>query len=279
VNNDGVITFNIIIDYDILIIINTYNKHMKKIQYTTTLFAAAFLALSVGLFVPNATFASNGEDEMEVEVEVEIHGDGIDNDRDGKTDEVNTGAHKSHETEDVEDEDRFDEVVSTFEGKAKGKVKVKFKDGSVFEHRIFHNATAEKDTTLEQLKGSGLLLAVRGNGKTIAAVNPYTGKKVDTAKLSLARTFGKHTVKQTDFLENGSEEVLVVSSNQKNVVHLTLLRFNTTDDAFDVLSRKTVFSVNAVPKKTTLTTNTIQLKNAKGRTVKTLTVDDYYKMQ
>lgn len=266
---------------------------MKKIQFITALFVSFGLVSAVS-FVPASVLASKGENETEVEVEVEktekpekvekshkveIDGDGVDNDSDGKTDEVNTGAYTEHETEDVEDENRFDELVSTFEGEAKGKVKVKFKDGSVFEHRIFTNATAEKDTTLEQLKGSGLLLAVRGNGKTIAAVNPYTGKKVDTAKLSLGRTFGKHTLKQVDFLENGSDEVLVVSSNQKNIVHVTLLHFDATDDTFHVLSRKTVESVNAVPKKTTVTKNSITLKNAKGKAVKTLTVNEYYKMQ
>ncbi len=251
---------------------------MEK-QYIKRLFLASVLTLSAVVFTPATTYASEGETnnevetETEVETEVEIDDDGIDNDHDGKTDEVNTGVHPGHESDDVDDDQQFEDSVSTFEGAAKGKLKIKFKDGSRFEHRIFNNATAEKDTVVAQVKGAGALLAVRGNGRTIAAVNPYTGKKLDTEKLALARTFGTHSLKQYDFLKDGSTEAVVISRNNKNVTHITVLRFSEKTNTLKVVSRKTVLDTAASPKRTTFSKDTITLKNSKGKTLKTIVVN------
>jgi hypothetical protein len=232
------------------------------------------------LTAPNG-YVTNSNDTNDTVVNngVEISGDKVDNDGDGTTDEVNTvsgnGAHPGYKNLSVTSSDDYRNAIQSVSARTNGKIRVTFKDGSIYDYRVFTTSTSKK-TLYKIIKGTGRIVAVSENGKQIRTVNLFSGAVLDTKTGIKSKTkFKKHSLIVQDIRSDGNLELLVTSSDTKKRASVTLIRI-TKKTTLSVKARKEISNVSVDIKKTKIKGSTIELRDSKRKILRVLKVSKLY---
>jgi hypothetical protein len=263
--------------HNIMDFMQTRTTTLTKRSLTIALISVLLGALSIALIATPASAQKNIQSTT-----VEIGNDSIDNDGDGKIDEVNTGQHPTYNTYDEDSISVAEQYISKVVGLNRGRIDVTYTDGSVFRYTPHKESAASQKTLVQQFQDTGNILSLRGNGKYLRLTNGFTGKSQDLAILDLSKRNGyaHHYMTQADLRADESTEVIVVSRNHRHIVHVSVVRVDMANDDLKVLSRYVVTDSKVAAKKTSVdgSAATITLKDRKGATVKTLAVDENYKL-
>ncbi len=220
----------------------------------------------------NDTIANNG---------IEISGDGIDNDNDGTIDEINTlalnGSHPAYRNFSLSSSDEYKAAIRSVSARSHGVIRVTFTDNSIFDYTIFTTTTSKK-TLYKNISNTGRIVAVSENGKTIRTVNLFTGAIIDSeAGIKSKKHFVTHALAIKDMRSDGSKEIILTSRDAQSTAHVAMLRI-ASNNTLKVQARKEMTNTPLDVKKTRFKSTVIELKNNKGRVLKTLTLNKNYQL-
>lgn len=197
---------------------------------------------------------------------IEIRGDDIDNDGDKKIDEVNTldenGPHPKYAQKDPLNAEQAANIIGTVVSDTKGRIKVAYRDGSVYRYDIFPQYDGEKETMVRQYRKLGYYLVLHPQGRNMKLVNVFKGKV--TASRSLTEVnYSKHALKFGKF---GSSYIGIAVSKSDKETLLTMLRVKINNGEFG--QNKDVHYIlnkNVVPNQTVKKEQAVRLKNESGK--------------
>jgi uncharacterized protein YjiK len=105
---------------------------------------------------------------------VEIYGDKVDNDADGKIDEVNIVAENGYHPGLMNIDPADGQYLISYAGMTNGRVKVTYSDESIYVYKIF-NVRTNKNTSVSRDGNSANLIVTDARNRRIVMINGYTG--------------------------------------------------------------------------------------------------------
>lgn len=200
---------------------------------------------------------------------VEIADDGVDNDDDGDTDEVNTGTHPYFGSlTDVTNASLYAASILEMSGTAGGAIRVLYADNSLYEYTVFNTPSATAVTVVRSFDGTGHVLVLHPRGRKLALVDVYTGSVLDTVTLA-ARNQKSRSLKLLDLRGNEVTDVVVALKVEKRKASgvVFVVKVKTSDQQL-VKKSHAQFSAKTVRvAKTAKKKKLLLLRNARSRVV------------
>lgn len=171
-------------------------------------------------------YVSNNTDTNDSASAIEIPGDGIDNDGDGKIDEVNTlannGAHPVYAHLDPAEAGVFKNSIQKIRYRKNGTIRVTYADDTIYAYDPFPKST--KHVKAVRRKKSSYLVVVHPRGKKVVLLNLLNGQIVDTKKLRNT----KHTHVNIKSAIQRNRHTVVVTTKDDTSLQVSLLQAKKT---------------------------------------------------
>lgn len=208
---------------------------------------------------------------------VEIPDDEIDNDGDGEVDEDNdeSNPHPEYNDYDPADEDAYANAVTSVVGDVNGKIKVTFRDTSIYKFTIF-GITTSKKTKVKQYNSTGYYMVLHPKGKYMGLVNIYNGDKLSQKTLSKKIKYSLNGIKILKFRK---KKVAVATSKKKKKVKVSIAKILIGKEKLGKVSSKKFKKNKANVKKTSRKKNKLLIKSKKNKVLKRFLVTKKFKLK
>ncbi|MFH1425852.1 MAG: FG-GAP-like repeat-containing protein [Candidatus Kerfeldbacteria bacterium] len=201
----------------------------------------------------------------------EIKGDKKTNDGDSEIDEDNTlsenGVHPTYGTKDPLDKT---DAIKWVRGYKNGRIRVKFKDNSVYRYKIF-DVSAKKITRVKQYKKKGYAVVLHPKGKKVALVNLFTGEVVDTEKF-FNDSYSERKLRFITDPTNVKKKAAVVVMNNGNTF-AALIQINPKKETLKMKDNVQYHGFNMHPKYTDISDRLIVFRDKYGRQLEYLKIN------